>query len=82
MVLAELAGEIASHGGDGEGCGSRETMIERFFLDGIRVDGGNPVVVEGIQCSADILSDPADSHSVHRQPAAMRAQVAPYYIVF
>jgi hypothetical protein len=55
-VLAELAVDVASGGGDGEGYGSRQIVEERLLLNGINMSGAETRVDKRIESAAAILA--------------------------
>ena len=75
-VLAERTLHIASHRAYGQGLGARKKMIERFFFDGVDVDGGDFAIHQVDQTSAFVFVYTAHAGLTFAQLAVVAAQFA------
>ena len=75
-VLAELAMQVASGGGDRERSRLRQDVEQRFFLDWINVDRARVAVNEGLQFSVEMNAHAAVAALAVGQAAGSRAQLA------
>lgn len=51
--------KVAADGGDGEDAGAGQEVEERFFFDGVDVDGAGIAIDDGSQDTVEIDSDAA-----------------------
>ena len=75
-VLAELAGEVAAGGAEGEHAGSRVEVVERFLLDRIDAEAGRAPVGGEHHLPALAHAHEAQAALALVQAAVARAQVA------
>ena len=80
-VLAELAVDVASGGGDGEGGGSGEVVEERLLLNGINVGGADAGVDKRIEGAGAIFAHAAMAALSIVDDACARTELAPDFEV-
>jgi hypothetical protein len=75
-VLAELAGEVAAGGAEGEDAAAGVEMVERLFFDGVDAEAGGAAVGGELHGAIDHLADKAGAALAFVQLAVARAKVA------
>lgn len=73
--------KIAPDGGDGIRAGSRQEMIQRFFLNGVHMKSDGIAVNMGHQLSGPVFPDPAKTKFGRLNPAPVPAKMTVNYMV-
>jgi len=81
-VLAETALKITADRSDGKGLRPWEKVVERFFLDGVDVLGNEFSIGMGIENTAFIFPDVADTKFSIGNPTMVATQEAGNLIAF
>src|SRR5208337_4100284 len=74
------AAEVAAHRGERECLGTGKKMVERYFFDGVHVPGARIAVDPGVEGSALILPDAADTPLPLGDEAVVPAEEAGYLL--
>jgi len=77
-VLAELAVKVTAGRGQGESGGVRDHVKQRFFFDGIDMDGTRVAIDESLETSVKIEADTAVATLTVLKPASSGAQLTFY----
>src|SRR5712671_761400 len=75
-VLAEEAAHVAARGAHAEDAGSRQKVIQRFFFDGVDLQGGGGAVSQAVKFAAFIDADKTEASLARIDVAVAWAKIA------